>query len=138
VAKKAYFPQTLKYYNRCRLLQGLPLVEYRITIGSKTNGPGLPGRPPSKLEVLKAALVGLLGLAIVIGILLAAFVVGSIIASVLLILLAVALIIWLARRLLVELSNLKKTVRQLSPIYLSGRRIIKSAREVTVFITLDH
>ncbi len=48
---------------------------------------------------------GLLGPAIVIGILLATFVVGSIIASVLLILLAVVFIIWLARRPLFELKG---------------------------------
>lgn len=81
------------------------MAEYRITIGSKTSSPRLPGRPPSKLEVLKAALLGLLGLAIVIGILLAAFVVGSIIASLLLILLALVLVVLVARRLLRKLKT---------------------------------
>ncbi len=81
------------------------MAEYRITIGSKTSGSGSPARPPSKLEVLKAALLGLFGLAVVIGIVLAAFVVGSIIASVLLILLAVALVVWVVRRLVMKLKK---------------------------------
>jgi hypothetical protein len=81
------------------------MAEYRITIGSKTGGPGLPGRPPGKLEVLKAALLGLLGLAIVIGIVLAAFVIGSIIASILLILLAGVLIMWIVRLLIARLRR---------------------------------
>lgn len=84
------------------------MVEYRITIGPKTSGPGLPGRPPSKLEVLQAALLGILGLAIVIGIVLAALVVGSIVASVLLILLAVAFIVWMVRWLLIKLWRSSK------------------------------
>jgi hypothetical protein len=73
------------------------MPEYRITIGSKTNDPRLPGKGPSKLEVLKAAILGLFGLAIVIGILLAAFVVGSIIACLLLVLLAVVLAVGVIR-----------------------------------------
>lgn len=81
------------------------MVEYRITIGSKTSGPSRPGRPPSKLEVLKATLLGLLGLAIVIGIFLAAFVVGSIIASLLLILLGGVLVVWGVRYLLRKLKR---------------------------------
>jgi hypothetical protein len=81
------------------------MAEYRITIGSKTSGPGRPGRPPSKLEALKATLLGLLGLAIVIGIFLAAFVVGSIIASVLLILLGGVLVFWGVRYLLRKLKR---------------------------------
>ena len=85
--------------------QTCSVPEYRITLGSKTSGPGLSGRSPTKLEVLKATLLGLLGLAIVIGIVLAAFVVGSIIASLLLILLAVVLVVWAARYLLRRLKR---------------------------------
>jgi hypothetical protein len=81
------------------------MAEYRITIGSKASGSGPSARPPTKLEVLKAALLGLLGMVIVIGIVLAAFVVGSVIASVLLILLAVVLIVWATRRLLLNLKR---------------------------------
>jgi uncharacterized membrane protein YfcA len=76
------------------------MPEFRITIGSKTNRSQLPGGRPRKLEVLKAAIVGLLGLGIVIGILLAALVVGSIVASLLLVLLAVVFIIAVVRYLL--------------------------------------
>lgn len=75
------------------------MPEYRITIGSRTDGQEHPTRPPSKLEILKATLLAILGLAILIGILIAAFVVGSIIASVLLILLAAVLSVWAVRRL---------------------------------------
>lgn len=76
------------------------MPEYRITIGTKAGSEGRPTRSPSKLEVLKATLVGILGLATVIGVVLAAFVVGSILASVLLILLAFALLVWGLRRIL--------------------------------------
>jgi uncharacterized membrane protein YfcA len=75
------------------------MPEYRITIGSNASGRRHPSRPPGKLEILKAVLLGVLGLAILIGIVIAAFVVGSIIASVLLILLAVVLAVWAIRRL---------------------------------------
>jgi membrane protein YdbS with pleckstrin-like domain len=81
------------------------MPEYRITIGSTTNGSHLPGRRPRKVEVLKAAIVGLLGLAIVIGILLAAFVLGSVIASLLLVLLAVVFIIAVVRYQLRKLKS---------------------------------
>lgn len=81
------------------------MVEYRIKIGRRPEGPGqLTGRP-SKLEMLKKALLGLLVLATVIGVLLAAFIIGSIIASGLLVLFAVALIIWLARQFLGRLRR---------------------------------
>jgi hypothetical protein len=79
------------------------MVEYRITIGSRPRDPGQPTQRPGKLEMLKAGLLGLLAVAVVIGILIAAFIVGSVIASVLLILLAVALVVWSARRLLSRL-----------------------------------
>jgi Flp pilus assembly protein TadB len=81
------------------------MPEYRITIGSKTSGPGFPGRRPGKLEMFKAALLGVLGLAILVGIVIAAFVVGSIIASVLLILLAAVLVVWAVRRLFRKVKN---------------------------------
>jgi hypothetical protein len=81
------------------------LAEYRIVIGSKTSGSGRPPRLPGKLAALKAVLLGLLGLAVVIGIVLAAFVIGSLIASVLLILVAIALIIWVVRRLLLKFQR---------------------------------
>lgn len=82
------------------------MAEYRITIGSKTSGSGRSARPPGKLEVLKAALLGILGLAAVIGVVLAAFVVGSLIASVLLIVLAIVLIVWLANRVFLKLKEM--------------------------------
>jgi membrane protein YdbS with pleckstrin-like domain len=81
------------------------MPEYRITIGSRTGGQEHPRRPPSKLEILKAALLGILGLAILIGIVIAAFVVGSIIASVLLILLAAVFVVWAVRRLFRKVKN---------------------------------
>ena len=80
-------------------------MEYRITIGSRSGGPGLPGRPRGKLEGLKAVLVGVLGLGILIGILLAAFVVGSVVASLLLVLLAMAFVVGMLRYLLKRLKR---------------------------------
>lgn len=94
---------TLSERVSCRGEYSMPL--YRITIRSRTNSPGLPGKPPSKLEMLKAVLLGLLGLAIVIGIFLAAFVVGSIIASLLLILLGLVFVVWRVRYLLRKLKR---------------------------------
>ncbi len=82
------------------------MAEFRIMIGPKSGSSGRPAKPPGKLELLKAALLGILGLAVVIGILLAALVVGSIIASVLLILLATVLVVWLANRIFVKLKRL--------------------------------
>ena len=80
------------------------MKEYRIIIGPKASGSGPNSRrPQSKLELLKASILTLLALSAVIGILLAAFVVGSIIASLLLILLAVSIIVWLIRRLFLTL-----------------------------------
>jgi predicted lipid-binding transport protein (Tim44 family) len=79
------------------------MVEYRITIGHKPKDPGQPTQRHSKLEMLKAGLLGVLALAAVIGILIAAFIVGSVIASILLILLAVALVVWSARRFFLKL-----------------------------------
>jgi hypothetical protein len=82
------------------------MKEYRITIGPKVSGSGPnPRRPQSKLELLKASILGLLALSAVIGILIAAFVVGSVIASLLLILLAVSILVWLIRRFLVTLQR---------------------------------
>lgn len=81
------------------------MPEYRIAIGSKTGSRDQLGRRPGKLEVLKAVLLGVLGLAILIGILIAAFVVGSIIASVLLIVLAALLGVWAVRRLFRKLKG---------------------------------
>jgi uncharacterized protein (DUF2062 family) len=81
------------------------MPEYRITIGSRTGGGAHPSRPPGKFEVLKAALLGTLGLAVIIGIVIAAFVVGSIIASVLLILLAAVFAVWAVRHLFRKVKN---------------------------------
>lgn len=82
------------------------MPEYRITIDSKSHGPKLPGQRPSKLEVLKATIIGLLGLALAIGFLLAAFVLGSIIASVLLVLFAVVVVLGVARYIIRKLKRL--------------------------------
>jgi len=85
------------------------MVEFRITIAGKNRVPGPARRRPSRLEILKAVLLGILGLAAVIGILLAAFVVGSIIASVLLVGVAVGLVVWLLRRLVSRLKRIFQT-----------------------------
>jgi hypothetical protein len=82
------------------------MAEFRITIAGKNRGPDPVRRQPSRLEILKAVLLGILGLAAVIGILLAAFVVGSIIASVLLVGVAVVLVVWLFRRLVSRLKRI--------------------------------
>ena len=86
-------------------------MEYRITIGRKPGGSDQrPPRPQSKLQLLKAGLLTVLALSAVIGIFLAAFVVGSVIASLLLILLAASLIIWLIRRIFLSLKRGQKNL----------------------------
>jgi hypothetical protein len=75
-------------------------TEYRITIGQRREGPQQKRRAyGSKLEVVKAVLLTLLALSAVIGVFLAAAVLGSIIATILLILIAIALVILAIRRL---------------------------------------
>jgi membrane protein YdbS with pleckstrin-like domain len=81
------------------------MPEYRITIKSRRGDPEHSSKRPGNLEVLKAVLLGILGLAILIGIVIAAFVVGSIIASVLLILLAVVIVMWAIRRLVRKVKS---------------------------------
>jgi membrane protein YdbS with pleckstrin-like domain len=81
------------------------MPEYRITIGSRSGRPQHSNKRPGKLEILKAVLLGTLGLAILIGIVIAAFVVGSIIASVLLILLAAVLAVAAGRRLFRKIKS---------------------------------
>lgn len=73
------------------------MAEFRITVGSRPGNSGSQLRPRGPWPKLKAVLLGVLGLAVLIGILLAAFVVGSIIASLLLVLLAVVLVVCVIR-----------------------------------------
>ena len=80
-------------------------TEYRIVIGSTPGQRTLSGKPPGRLEMVKAVLLGLLGLGLVVGILLAAFVVGSIVASILLVLLAVGILFWACRRLFLKIRK---------------------------------
>jgi uncharacterized membrane protein len=67
---------------------------YRIIIGNRREDSESrqPPKGRGKLQILKAGILTFLALSVVVGIFLAAFVVGSIIASVLLVLVAVAII----------------------------------------------
>lgn len=81
------------------------MAEFRITVGSRSGSPSPQLGPSGPWPKLKAVLMGVLGLAILVGILLAAFVVGSIIASLLLVLLAVVLIVWVIRYIFRQLQT---------------------------------
>ena len=76
------------------------MVRYQLTIGKASSTPGgEAGRPPSKLQRLKAALLGFLVLAASIGILLAAFAIGAALAAVILTVLFVAISLWFLSKL---------------------------------------
>ncbi len=85
------------------------MMEYRISIGRKRDGPGQgPRQSKNKLQFLKAGLLTVLALSAIIGIFLAAFVIGSVIASLLLILFGVSLMVWLIRRLFLRFVRTQK------------------------------
>lgn len=87
------------------------MMEYRISIGGKQEGPGQGSRQPrDKLQLLKAAVLTVVALSAIIGIFLAAFVIGSVIASLLLILFGVSLMVWLIRRLFLRFARTQKNL----------------------------
>jgi hypothetical protein len=76
-------------------------MQYKITIGRRPDDSGGKSRQPqSKVQIVKAWILALLGLSVIVGVFLTAFIIGSAIASVLLVLIALSLFGFLIRRLL--------------------------------------
>jgi len=78
----------------------LRFMQYKITIGRRLDDSGgKPHQPLSKLQIVKAWILTLLALSVIVGVFLTAFIIGSAIASVLLVLIALSLLIFVIRSL---------------------------------------
>jgi hypothetical protein len=76
-------------------------MQYKITIGRRLDDSGgKPRQPQSKLQIVKLWILTLLGLSLIVGIFFVAVIIGSAIASVLLILIALSLLVFVIRSLL--------------------------------------